>query len=207
MEETTLSVSRGRREFCESDRIYRERDFFFLREGKEVMGDGSSRRAALMDHEHREETPILRKCQEFSRELLAFAITATRTRVRGSVTFLLGCDARSIAASRAFLRVYPGTGDNDDDGDEQRRRRRRRDERFTRRSARNERTDRRDATRRDKTSVTRACIGTTRPLGTTREEASRRRRWRRLTYDCRHLAADRRRSLKWKAPRGRPSAD
>lgn len=88
------------------------------------MGDGSSRRAPLMDHEHREETPILRKCQEFSRELLAFAITATRTRVRGSVTFLLGCDARSIAASRAFLAVYPGTGDNDDDddGDEQRRR-------------------------------------------------------------------------------------
>lgn len=55
-----------------------------------------------MDHEHREETPILRECQEFSRELLAFATTAARARVRGSVTFLLGCGARSIAL---FARV------------------------------------------------------------------------------------------------------
>lgn len=59
--------------------------------------------ALLMDHEHREETPILRKCQEFSHELLAFATTAARARVRGcAVMFLLACNARSIAPSRAF---------------------------------------------------------------------------------------------------------
>lgn len=59
----------------------------------------------FMNHKHREETPILRECQEFSRELSAFA-TATATaaahaRVRGSVTFLFGCGARSIAPIRA----------------------------------------------------------------------------------------------------------
>lgn len=76
------------------------------------MGDGS-RLFFLMDHKHREETPILRKCQEFSRELLAFATAATRARVRGSVTFLLGCDALSIAPSRAFLAIYLGVDNND----------------------------------------------------------------------------------------------
>lgn len=144
------------------------------------------------DHEHREETPILRKCQEFSREL-AFAITATRTRVRGSVTFLLGCDARSIAPSRAFFR----------DLSRHWQRRRATTTRFARRSARNERTD----ARRDEHDARVYRYYADRPsAGTATEEASRRRR-RRLTYDYRHLAAIiRRRSLKWKAPRGWPSA-
>jgi len=56
----------------------------------------------FMDHKHREETPILRECQEFSRELLAFATAAAQhARVRGSVTFLLSCGACSIAPIRA----------------------------------------------------------------------------------------------------------
>jgi len=79
-------------------------DFSFGRKGGDIMGDGS-RRAFLfffMDHKHREETPILRECQEFSRELLAFATAAAQhARVRGSVTFLLSCGACSIAPIRA----------------------------------------------------------------------------------------------------------
>lgn len=77
-----------------------------LRDEERILEEGMlwemDHGALLMDHEHREETPILRKCQEFSHELLAFATTAARARVRGSVMFLLGCNARSIAPSRAF---------------------------------------------------------------------------------------------------------
>lgn len=119
------------------------------------MGDGSRRVFFflfffLMDHKHREETPILRECQEFSREMLAFATAAARARVRGSVTFLLGCDARSIAPSRAFLAIYLGASSNDrGDGNVT----------FREKMSANASTR-----QRDETSVTRARIGTTRTV-------------------------------------------
>ena len=77
---------------------------FFLEGKGEIlweMDHGAPFFFFFMDHKHREETPILRECQEFSRELLAFATAAAHARVRGSVTFLLSCGACSIAPIRA----------------------------------------------------------------------------------------------------------
>lgn len=82
------------------------------------MGDGS-RRAFLIDYQHREDTPILQKCQEFSRESAAFVTAAAR--VRGFVTFLVGYGARSIASARVSSlqftcdKIDDDTGEADDD--------------------------------------------------------------------------------------------
>lgn len=142
------------------------------------MGDGSRRVFFfLMDHEHREETPILRKCQEFSRELLAFATTAARARVRGSVTFLLGCGARSIALfARVFLTIYfdAGGDDNGDGGDNATFR------------GEDERERGHSTARRDERDARAYRYYADRPTAGIAAEVSRWRR--RLTYDCRHLA-------------------